>query len=276
MLQGLGKSGFPTRSLLLRLEPLQFHPHAAGGDQLALTRPSNGAIPDWRQGGTILAVYAQRLGYPRGTKLTDKTVIRQILHEAAKLYGVPFRFLEVIATRESGMNHYQKDGSVKSAAAVGMFQVEKSAFPDAVTGPDSVFDLYNNIAFGARRLATAMKRLTKEANYQGQQPWQDLGPIAVLEYGSGIGTLRRAQQIARQMGRNPYNWKHLVYGTDGTESTKNSPMYQSLEYFGRKLKFPFAYHSKAHLKRFDLDGDGVAHRSETQLHRIQQVLGLRA
>lgn len=275
MLQGLGAGGFPRLSPLMHLEPLKRPAPQGGGDRLALSHTPSGPILDWRDGGNRLALSAQRFGYDRQTPLKDKAVIQQLLHEAARLYGVPYRFLEVIAKRESGMNHYKSDGSVKSAAAVGMFQVEKSAYPEAVTGPNSVFDIYNNIAFGTRALAKSMQRLINESQYKGQNPWQDLGPIAVLEYGAGIGTRKLAQKYARQMGLDPYDWKKLVYAPDGRDSTKGSPMYLALETMGRKLKFPYAYTGKALVKKYDLDGDGVAHRSETQLHRIQQVLGLR-
>lgn len=275
MLHGLG---FPSGGLL-QLKPLAgIQPSLTSGplahaDRFDGPQKPAGPVLDWKKAGHHLAQVGARHGYARDAILRDKAVIREVLREASRLYGVPYRFLEVIATRESGMQQFSKDGRVKQGAAVGMFQVEKSAHGNAVNGAVNVYDLYNNVAYGASQLAASMRRMQKESNYRGGQPWQDLGPIVVMEYGAGIGTRKLAQQYARQQGLDPYNWKQLIIGANG--STKGTPMYLALEHMGRKKHFPFAYTGPKLVKRFDLDGDGVAHRSETQLHRIQQCLGER-
>ncbi len=249
-----------------------------------------GSLPDYKSAGDEISVVASGFGYQRGDVIRDKQVIQAMLNKAGELYGIPGDFLYRTAQRESGARHWDRSGQVRSAAAVGMMQIEKSAYPKATAGGpaqarDNVYDLGNNMAMGARNLRKNLDRLARKTGYTGAQPWADLAPLLNISYNAGAGALRKAMDKAREMGLDPHNWQHLAFGrnvsipAEGTfiappGSIESAPLHLALKeiHDGRAARgvhnYPIYWHNKANVNRHDFDQNGVATRAERLISRI--------
>jgi hypothetical protein len=271
----------------------------AGHRALGFVQPAaTGKAPDWQQAGDRIAQVAARAGYPRGTVVRDPAVVNAMLDEAAKLYGVPAHWLHRLAQRETNGQHWFPNGQVHDRAAVGLLQIEKSAYPELVAGGPAAarhnaYDLGNNIAMGAMHLRQQFDRLVKQSGYQGTNAWRDIGPLVEFTYSAGSGALKSAQGIARERGLDPWNWQHLLLGHDwqGPVSSHvslpkgwitTSPMATAIQRIHDQraadpkphANYPVAWTDAGSVKRFDFDGDGQAHKVERMLARtIDMVLG---
>lgn len=264
-----------------------------GQRAIAVFRPATvGTIPDWHQAGDRIAQVATRAGHPRGTIVRDAAVITAMLDEAAHLYGVPAHWLRRLAQRETGGQHWFPDDQVHDRAAVGLLQIEKTAYPDLVTGGPAnarhnAYDLGNNIAMGAMHLRQQLDRLVKKSGYHGSDAWRDLGPLVEFTYSAGSGALKSAQAIAKERGLDPWNWQHLLLGHDWQVPTggsitlpkgwiTTSPMATAIQRIhATKASYPVAWTDAGSVKRFDFDGDGQAHKVERMLARtVDMVYGL--
>ncbi|MBC7541312.1 MAG: hypothetical protein H7338_01130 [Candidatus Sericytochromatia bacterium] len=255
-------------------------------------RTGQAAIPDWHAAGDAIATVATAAGYTRGQIIRDPAVISAMLRQASVLYGVPAHWLERMADRESGGQHWEKDGSVKDTAAVGLLQVEISAYPDEIAGGpanacNNAFDLANNIAIGARQLRQQHDRLVKKSGYAGADSWRDIGPLIEFTYSAGVGALKAAQTIATARGLDAWNWQHLLLGHDWQVPTNGairlptgwvtgSPMAQAIHAIKQhQPNYGETWSAEGPLRRFDFDGDGQAHKVERMLARtIDLVFGL--
>jgi soluble lytic murein transglycosylase-like protein len=256
-----------------------------------------GKATDWHQAGDQIAQIGARAGYPRGAIIRDPAVINAMLDEAARIYGVPAHWLHRLAQRESSGNHWSANGQVYEAAAIGLLQIEKTAYPELVAGGPvqarhNAYDLANNIAIGAMHLRQQYDRIVKASGYTGNNAWRDIGPLVEFTYSAGSGALKSAQAIARERGLNPWNWQHLLLGHDWQVPTSsqvslprgwitNSPMATAIQRIhdqraqqpGR-ANYPVAWTDAGSVRRFDFDGDGQAHKVERMLARtMDMVLG---
>src|SRR5690606_6514236 len=117
------------------------------------------------------------------------------------------------------------------------------------------------------------------AGYRGANAWRDLGPLVEFTYSAGSGALRKAQDIARQRGLDPWNWQHLMFGGNwqipatssfrvapgtlsrGPMATAIDQIHASRLQDGR-ANYPRAWDSQGAVARFDFDGNGEAHKVE--------------
>lgn len=257
-------------------------------DAAPVSRPRS--LPGFKQAGTQIAAVASRYGYARGQVIQDRQVIQAMLNKAGEIYGLPGDFLYRTAYRESGARHWNSNGQVRSSAAVGMMQIEKSAYPEATAGGpaqalNNVYDIGNNIAMGARNLRKNLDRLAQQTDYRGRQPWADLAPLLNISYNAGPGALRKAMDKARDMGLDPHNWQHLAFGrnlqmpSEGVfqapaGSIESAPLHLALKeiHDSRAARgvhnYPIYWRDASNLRRHDFDQNGVTTRAERLISRI--------
>lgn len=250
----------------------------------------NTSNPDYKSAGHAISAVAQQYGYARGQKISDKNVIKAMMNKAGEIYGIPGSFLYRTAMRESGAKHWDKQGRIKSRAAVGIMQIEKSAYPDYVKGGASnalnnVYDLGNNIAMGAKNIRKNLDRLAKRSGYKGNNVWRDIGPLLNISYNAGAGALRKVMRIAREKGLNPFDWQHLAFGRNVTvpnggrfnvprDWIENAPLHQGLKeiHDSRAARgvhnYPIYWTGASNIRLHDFDQSGVTTRAEHLISRI--------
>lgn len=250
-------------------------------------------VPAYLEAGNEIAAVASQYGYERGQVIEDKAVIEAMMNKAGEIYGIPGDYLSRVADKESRGNHWNSRGRVRSAAAVGIMQIEKSAYPNAMKGGrrnavNNVYDIANNIAFSARNARNVLNEMVTESNYQGQNAWQDLGPLLNISYNAGSGALNIAQNIARRRGLDPFNWQHLAFGKEieikpgrlrvQKRSVERAPLHRALKAIHDSRarqgldNYPIYWEQRGAVRSFDFDGNGIATRAERLISRIHYTM----
>ncbi|MFN2356765.1 MAG: transporter substrate-binding domain-containing protein [Desulfotignum sp.] len=140
-----------------------------------------------------------RLKNPLETEEWEKiNRYKKVIKKYAREYGFDWLLILAIAFQESELNHSQKS----SAGAVGLLQVLPSTAQDEHIGIKNVHILENNVHAGVKYLAFLRDRyFTSE-----KIPVRDQIRFSLAAYNAGPATIRKAREMAGEMGLNRTKW----------------------------------------------------------------------
>ena len=136
----------------------------------------------------------QRFQYHIETRLPQ---YRRQFEDVAQIHGISWMLLAAQSYQESRWNRH----AVSPTGVRGLMMLTRSTASSL--GIQNRTDPSKSIEGGARYLAGLKRRISDRSGIH-ERTW-----IALAAYNVGMGHVNDAQQLARQLGKNPYSWEDI-------------------------------------------------------------------